>query len=144
MLDKLRAEALALIASAPHCTLSTAGPAGVQASIVTCAVCDDCLYALVPATADHLFNLEHSTELVLTAPPWQVRGVALALGETDGLHRTVPHELLARAGAEGYTLIEVFPLRIHIEPTGSRRYRETIDFDIYTPSAAPEPGPGIS
>ena len=38
MLDKLRVEALALIAATPHCTLSTTGPAGVQASVVACVV----------------------------------------------------------------------------------------------------------
>lgn len=133
MLDKLRAEALALIASAPHCTLSTTGPAGVQASIVTCVVRDGCLYTLVPSTADHLFNLEHYTELVLTATRWQVRGVALALGDKGGLYRTVPPPIRARATIEGYTVVEVFPLRIHIEADGSRRYRETIDFDLRLP-----------
>ena len=66
MLDKLRAEALALIATTSHCTLSTMGPASVQASIVACIVRDDCVYALVPSTADHLFNLEDHMEVVLT------------------------------------------------------------------------------
>lgn len=59
MFSQLRAEALALIATTPHCTLSTMGPAGVQASIVACVVRDDCVYALVPSTADRLFNLEY-------------------------------------------------------------------------------------
>ena len=133
MLDKLRAEALALIAATAHCTLSTTGPAGIQASIVTCAVCDDCLYALVPSTADHLFNLEHSTELVLTATRWQVRGIGLMLGGGDGLHGTAPRALTTRARTEGYTVVEVFPLRIHVEADESRRYRETIDFDLRMP-----------
>ena len=56
MLNKLRAEALALIAATPQCTLSTSGPAGVQASMVACLVREDCVYILVPSTVDHLFN----------------------------------------------------------------------------------------
>jgi hypothetical protein len=129
MLDKLRAEALALIATTSHCTLSTMGPAGVQASIVACIVRDDCVYALVPSTGDHLFNLEYDTELVLTTALWQLRGAALVIGGADGLHGTAPHDVSTRAKMEGHTLVEVFPFRMHIEAAGSRRYRETIDFD---------------
>lgn len=132
MLDKLRHEALELIAATPQCALSTIGPAGVQASIVSCIVRADCIYVLLPSTADHLFNLEHYTEVVLTSTLWQLRAVALTLGAIDGLHGTAPHEISARARIEGQTLVEVFPLRMHIEPGRQRRYRETIDF--YLPS----------
>ena len=128
MLDKLRAEALALIAATPHCTLSTIGPAGVQASVVECMVCEDCVYVLVPSTVDHLFNLEHQLEVVLTCASWQLRGAALALTEAEGRQGTAPSGISARARNAGYTLVEVFPLRIHLEPTRRRRYRETIDF----------------
>lgn len=143
MLDKLRAEALALIAAAPHCTLSTSGPAGVQASIITCAVCEDCVYALVPSTADHLFNLEHTSELVLTSALWQMCGMALLLGEAYGRCGTVPHRLGARARADGLTVVEVFPLRMHLEASGPRRYRETIDFDLPARPPAPMAGAGL-
>jgi len=131
MLDKLRAEALALIATASHCTLSTTGPAGVQASIVACVVRDDCVYALVPSTADHLFNLEYDAEVVLTTALWQLRGAALVLGAAAGLHGTAPREISGRARTEGHMLVEVFPFRMHIEAAGPRRYRETIDFDAH-------------
>jgi hypothetical protein len=127
MLDKLRAQALALIAATPHCTLSTIGPAGVQASVVECMVCEDCVYVLLPSTVDHLFNLEHELEVVLTSGSWQLRGAALALSEADGLRGTAPADIGARARDAGYALVEIFPLRMHLEPAG-RRYRETIDF----------------
>jgi hypothetical protein len=140
MLDKLRAEALALIAATPHCTLSTLGPAGMQASFVTCTAHDDCVYVLVPSTADHLFNLEHAMEVVLTTPLWQLRGAALALGTANGLHGTAPRELSAHARTQGYTVVEVFPLRMHLEAAGTRRYRETIDFDVRPRRAVPPPG----
>jgi hypothetical protein len=128
MLTKLRAEALALIAATSNCTLSTMGPAGVQASIVACVVRDDCVYALVPSGADHLFNLEYDTEVVMTTPLWQLRGAALVFGSADGHHGTAPRDVTARARAEGYTLAEVFPFRMHIEAAGPRCYRQTIDF----------------
>jgi hypothetical protein len=130
MLNKLRAEALELIGVTPHCTLSTIGPAGVQASVVTCAVREDCVYVLVPSTVDHLFNLEHELEVVLTTPLWQLRGAALALSASGGLQGAAPDDISAQARAAGYTLVEVFPLRMHIEPVGRRRYRETIDFSV--------------
>jgi hypothetical protein len=144
MLDKLRAEALALIAATPHCTLSTVGPAGVQASIVGCIVHENCIYILVPSTVDQLFNIEHSMEVVLTTSLWQVRGAALALGGENGLHGTIPHEISARASAEGYTLVEVFSLRIDLEAAGSRRYRETVDFDMRARLTVPAPGTSVA
>jgi hypothetical protein len=130
MLDKLRAEALALIAATPCCILSTTGPAGVQASIVTCLVCENCVYVLVPSTVDHLFNLERELEVVLTSALWQLRGAALALREGAELQGTAPQEVRLRARSTGHTLVEVFPLRMHLEAVGPRRYRETIDFDV--------------
>jgi len=130
VLNKLRAEALALIAATPHCTLSTIGPAGVQASVVACAVHEDCVYVLVPSTVDHLFNLEYELEVVLTTPLWQLRGAALNLSEAGEPHGTAPSDISAQARAAGYTLVEVFPLRMHLEPTDRRRYRETIDFSV--------------
>ncbi len=130
MLKKLRADALALIATTPHCTLSTTGPAGVQASVVTCVVREDCVYVLVPSTVDQLFNLEYEPEMVLTSSLWQLRGAALALREADGLQGTAPYDIVAQATVAGYTLVEVFPLRMHLEPDGPRRYRETIDFGV--------------
>lgn len=129
MLDKLRADALNLIAGTPQCTLSTTGPAGVQASIVVCIVYDQCVYLLVPSTADHLFNLEQDGEMVLTTQLWHLRGIALALGGPDGLRGTAPRTLSLHAQAQGYVLVEVFPLRMHIEATRQRPYPETIDFD---------------
>jgi len=128
MLDKLRNEALALIAATPQSVLSTVGPAGVQASVVACIVRADCIYVLVPSTADHLFNMEHNTEVVLTSVLWQLRGAALVLGNADRPRGTAPPEIYARARTAGQVLVEVFPIRMHVEPHGEQRYRATIDF----------------
>ena len=130
MLDKLRAEALALIAATPSCILSTTGPAGVQASVVACLVSENCVYVLVPSTVDHLFNLEHELEVVLTSLRWQLRGAALALREGEQVRGSLPPEINSRAHRNGWTPVEVFPLRMHLEAAGLRRYRETIDFDM--------------
>lgn len=131
MLSQLRAEALALIACTPNCTLSTMGPADVQASLVECVVRDGCVYVLVPSTADHIFNLEYHTEAVLTTALWQLRGAALMIGAADGHRGTAPRDLSARAKIEGYTLVEIFPFRMHVEAAGPRRYCETIDFAVH-------------
>lgn len=128
MLDKLRATALELIAQTPHCTLSTTGLAGLQASNVVCAVHADCVYMLVPSTADHIVNLEQGIEVVLTAPLWQLRGIPLLLDATQQMHNTAPSELRRQARTQGYTIVELFPLRMHIEAANQRPYRETIDF----------------
>jgi hypothetical protein len=128
MLDKLRAEALAIIAATPWCLLSTTGPAGVQASMVECVVHDGCVYALVPSTSDHLFNIEHDTQVVLTTAMWQLRGAALELQEADGRRGAAPRGLAQGAGRRGLTVVELFPLRMQIEPGVQKSYRETIDF----------------
>jgi len=69
-------------------------------------------------------------EVVLTSTLWQLRGAALALGDAAGRQGTAPDAIRARAGDAGYTLVEVFPFRMHLEPAGRRRYRETIDFVV--------------
>jgi hypothetical protein len=128
MFDKLRARALAAIEAAGHCTLSTAGPARVQASIVTCLVHSGCVYLLVPSTSDQLFNLEHAAEVVLTTAEWSLRGAALLLAASDGLHVTAPLALHERARATAQVLVEVFPLRMQLVANATSLFPETIDF----------------
>src|SRR5437899_712998 len=130
MLDKLRAEALALIAATAQCTLSSTGPSGVQAAVVACRVRDEGVYVLVPSTSDQLFNIEHHSEVVLTTPLWQLRGAAHALAEEQRRDDSAPRDLLWSAHDQGYRVVAVLPLRMHIEPGGHRRYRETIDFEL--------------
>jgi len=130
MLDKLRAEALALIAATAQCTLSTTGPSGVQAAVVACLAPDEGVYVLVPSTSDQLFNIEHHTEVVLTTALWQLRGAARMLAEEDGWQDSARRDLIWSAHDQGYRVVMVFPLRMHIEPGGHRRYRETIDFEL--------------
>src|SRR4051794_29922908 len=71
-----------------------------------------------------------SWKSVLTSTLSQLRGAALALGDTAGRPGTAPDDIGVRAGDAGYTLVEVFPFRMHLEPARRRRYRETIDFVV--------------
>jgi hypothetical protein len=130
MLDKLRARALMAIAAAGRCTLSTAGPAGLQASIVTCLVQSSCVYLLVPSTSDHLFNLEHAVEVALTTAEWRLRGAALVLSESGGLRCTALPELHERARAATQVLVQVFPLCMHLVAGATSPFPETIDFGV--------------
>jgi hypothetical protein len=132
MLDKLRATGLSLIATAGQATLSTAGPAGVQASVVSCHVYDGCIYLLIPSTSDHLFNLEQVTEVVLTTAEWVLRGAVLGLTNGNGGPRTPPPGLGRRACELSQVVVEVFPLRMHLLAGVQRPYPETIDFAIPT------------
>jgi hypothetical protein len=87
MLDKLRDHALRAIAAAPACTLSTAGPAGLQASRLDCRVHEKRIFVDVPAISDHLFNLEHEEQVLLTADGRQLRGKAKRLELFEGCHK---------------------------------------------------------
>ncbi|HYF66238.1 MAG TPA: pyridoxamine 5'-phosphate oxidase family protein [Herpetosiphonaceae bacterium] len=127
MLDKLRAEALALIAATPHCILATAGPAGIQASMVTCLVREGRIYVLVPSTADHLFNVDQGTEIVVTTGSWQLRGIASIVG--NGEQGRVSTAIRADTRAGGLTVIAVAPTRIQLFAVGARLHPATIDFD---------------
>lgn len=138
MFDQLRAEALMCVGSAGRCVLSTAGPAGLQAGFVACAVEEGCIYLLLPATSDMLFNLEHVEDVVLTAPEWQLHGVALMLGPSPERRRTVPAALSRQAAANGGVLAEIFPLRMHLEP-GREPFRTTVDFTLSPRAAAAHP-----
>ncbi|MBU1878573.1 MAG: pyridoxamine 5'-phosphate oxidase family protein, partial [Chloroflexi bacterium] len=121
MLDKLRDRALRIIAATPTCTLATTGPAGLQASAVSCRMHEGRVFVLIPATSDHLFNLEHHPEVVLTTPQWQLRGLVSADGAaSSGAIGVEPHQSVIA--------VEVLPVRMHLEPAGDGGHRETIDF----------------
>jgi hypothetical protein len=128
MLDHLRTAALTIIATPPECTLSSAGPAGIQAALVRCLVVDDGLYVLVPSGADTVVNVEHAPEVVLTTPRWQVHGTSVILGEVAQPTSPLPAALRARPDAAGHVVLRVVPVRMHIFAAPSQG-AQTIDFD---------------
>ncbi|MCL4303692.1 MAG: pyridoxamine 5'-phosphate oxidase family protein [Anaerolineae bacterium] len=123
MLDKLHDRAAQILAETNLCTLATSGPAGLQASMVRCAGRDITLYLLIPDTSDHLFNLESEPEVVVTAEPWYLHGIAeFVQGRTD---------VFSAEQRQWHTVVRITPVRLHILPTqgGPATYAETIDFD---------------
>ncbi|MBI4671597.1 MAG: hypothetical protein HY741_08015 [Chloroflexi bacterium] len=129
MLDKLRDRALHVIAATPTCILSTTGPAGLQASVVSCRVHaaqsdpeqQQRVFVFIPVTSDHLFNLEHCPEVMLTTPQWQLRGLV-------GADQAAPPEVTVIECQQQVMTFQVTPVQMHIEPTGEGSHRETIDF----------------
>jgi hypothetical protein len=82
------------------------------------------LYLLIPATSDHLYNLEHEPQVVLTTDHWQLRGSV----KTTGQVQPAGTNLAAINHPHTDVVVEVTPVRMHVEPTGKGSHRQTIDF----------------
>ena len=123
MLDKLRDRARQILAETGLCTLSTSGPAGLQASVVRCAGRETSLYLLIPNTSDHLFNLESEPDVAVTTESWGLRGTAEIVQDAPCL--------FSAEQQQWHIVVRVRPLRLHIQPVkgGPVTYTETIDFD---------------
>ncbi len=126
MLDKLRAQALKMMAAKPACTLATSGPAGLQASLVSLKICELQIFIEVPITSDHLFNLEHQEEVVLTAGTWQLRG---KVKSTDPVDQKPGSRHPGVNAHRAVVALEVIPVQMHIEPTSESDLRKTIDWN---------------
>jgi hypothetical protein len=124
MLNHLRQRVTETLSAARTATLSTHGAAGIQANVFSCEAVDTTLYLLVPRTSDHLFNLEHNPEVVVTSETWQLRGTAcIAPQRPDGLL------LLQKPDAAWCEVLAVHPARLQIERQGGAGHAETIDID---------------
>jgi hypothetical protein len=124
MLNHLRERVTEVLSGAGVVTLSTHGAAGIQASVFPCESVDLDLYLLVPRASDHLFNLEHNPEVVVTTETWQLRGVAGIAPECPaGL------ALLQQPDAAWCEVVMVRSTRLQIEPQGGLGHAETIDMD---------------
>jgi len=124
MLNHLRQRVMETLSAARAATLSTHGAAGIQANVFPCESVDLDLYLLVPRTSDHLFNLEHDPEVVVSTETWQVRGVAgIAPGCPAGL------ALFQQPEAAWCEVVAVRPTRLQIEWPGGSGHAETIDID---------------
>lgn len=124
MLNHLRERVTEILSGAAVATLSTHGAAGIQANVFLCESANLWLYLLVPRTSDHLFNLEHNPEVVVTTEGWQLRGTARPTQDyPPGL------ALLGQPDAAWCELVAVRPTRLQIEPQGGLGHAETIDID---------------
>lgn len=124
MLDHLRHEAAAWLAGIDACTLASAGPAGVQASWVACLAAGLRLYLLLPATADHLINIEAVGEVALAGVGWRLTGAGKCLDEEPGLWTPTrqPWQIV----------IEVIPNRLYLEGEKGKPGK-SIDFALLHP-----------
>ncbi|MCB0196608.1 MAG: pyridoxamine 5'-phosphate oxidase family protein [Anaerolineae bacterium] len=122
MLDKLRDQALNTLAAGSTCTLSSSGPAGLQASVIPYRVADHKIYILIPTTSDHLFNLETEPRVILTTPEWQLTGTAAMIEPPPSLLA-----LFTSQETRWQQWVEITPQRIQLEP-GPSQPRITVDF----------------
>jgi hypothetical protein len=124
MLSHLRQRVTETLSAARTATLSTHGAAGIQANVFLCGAIETTLYLLVPRTSDHLFNLEHNPEVVVTTETWQMRGVACIAAEWPaGL------AMLEQPDAAWCEVVAVRTMRLQIERPGGPGYAETIDVE---------------
>lgn len=126
MLDHLRQRVTESLASAHSATLSTYGAAELQATLLPCESSGLTLYILLPATSDHLLNLQSNPEAVVTTPDWQLRGLAVVL---DKMNAPPGLALINKPEAQWGRLIEIFPTRLHLRRQNGWGYSETIDID---------------
>jgi hypothetical protein len=127
MLDHLQERISLALAGASTATVSTWGPAGLQAGIVPCEAVDHHLYLLVPRTSDLLANLEGNPAagapaVVITTAAWQLLGAAAVVSTCPpGLR------LIRQPEAAWSQVVRVVPARLHITPADPRACAETID-----------------
>jgi hypothetical protein len=124
MLEPLRRRVKEALLNETGATLSSRGPAGIQAGFFPCAADGLTLYLLVPASSDLLFNLETEPAVVVTTPRWQLEG----LGEVHCLAEAPASLPLVRSPrAAGCVLVAVSARRIHLSWADGWGYQETID-----------------
>ena len=124
MLEYLRDRVKEKLEKTHSAILATGGPAGVQVSYCPGQGLGLHLFLLVPATSDHLFNLENQTEVVVTTEDWQLIGWARVLkGEN------IPPELELKKNENNRReeVIEIVPYRFEFIIPEETRVVETID-----------------
>jgi hypothetical protein len=126
MHDHLKWRVSVILATARTVTLSTAGPAGIQARLFHCEADGVHLFLLLPGTSDHLLNLEEDSLAVASTSGWQLRGFAQVLQLQEG-----PDNLLLPQLPEaiGCVLVKILPSQLQIYRKNGWGFRETIDFD---------------
>ena len=126
MLDHLQQRVIDLLEPTKAVTLSTYGPAGIQAQVVDGAARGDTLYMLVPATTEHLYNLEYEHVVVVTTTHWQLRGRARPLPPYD---MPADDPFFLSHQFDDFVVVEVRPLRVEIGQPDGGGFSETIDIE---------------
>lgn len=131
MLDHLRQKAARTLASVDSVILSSFGPADIQISRVSSVSNDLTLYVFIPSSSDHLLNLEHRREVVITVDGWELHGTARVLARDEiptAVHlsgHTPP--ISARNQTWRYT-VEIQPHQLTFHSPDGQGNSETIDF----------------
>jgi len=126
MIDHLKRRVARILASNQTATLSTSGPAGLQARQFPCEADGLSLYLLLPGTSDHLLNLEKDPNSMISTSAWQLRGRAQVLplmAAPDSL--LLPH----LPAAVGCVLVKIQPAQLQIYRQNGWGFQETIDID---------------
>jgi hypothetical protein len=126
MLDHLRQRVIETLASTKNATFATYGLAGLQVSLLPCEAIGMRLYLLLPATSNHLLNLEDRSDVMVSTAAWQLRGQAVIPNSAD----TPPDlGLLQEAEAQWGRLVVISPTQLNIRRGRGWGYSETIDID---------------
>ncbi|MCB8944466.1 MAG: hypothetical protein H6658_12020 [Ardenticatenaceae bacterium] len=126
MLNHLRQRVTEALASTQFATLSTYGAAALQATQLPCEAVGLHLYLLLPATSDHLLNLESQPEVVVTTTDWQLRGTAVILTPASYPPNL---DLLHRTEAQWSRLLQIRPAQFNIRRASGWGFSETIDIE---------------
>ncbi len=124
MLDHLRERVAQTLAQASTVTLSTGGPAGLQASLLPCQAAGSTLYLLLPSTSEHLVNLGSNPDALVSTPAWQLRGKARILPASE---RAALGDFAGRADARWCEVVVIEPVRLEIAREDGWGFQETID-----------------
>jgi len=127
MLEHLRQRVVETLASIQTATLSTSGPAGIQARAFPCEARGLHLYLLIPGVSDQLLNLEYDPTAVVSTPAWQLHGSVLILNLRDAPAGLV---LVHDPDAVGCVLVQIRPFRLQINRRNGWGFSETIDIEI--------------
>ncbi len=125
MLDYAHQRAREILQDLQSAILVTNGPGGLQASEFPCEAGNLYVYVLVPQTSDHLFNLEHQSEVTLVNRVWELKGEARIV---KPLEVEVDLALLQKPGAEWCALVCVVPRQLQIRRMTGWGNLETLDF----------------
>jgi hypothetical protein len=126
MLNHLKQHVNHILSSARTVTLSTWGPAGIQARVYPCEAKGIQLFLLLPAVSDHLLNLEQNPWVVASTAQWQLRGKGKMLALSDGPNALV---LCQSSLAAGCVLVEILPTQLQVYRRSGWGFSETIDID---------------
>lgn len=126
-MEHLRMRVIEILSQIKNATLSTSGPAGIQARIFPCEAHDLRLYCLVPSISDQLVNLEEDPSVVVSTADCQLRGLGrvLPLSAADE-ELTLPKF----PEATGCVLVEIHPVRLQINRENGWGFSETIDLNV--------------